>query len=216
MITPVTMIDSSNFNLLFQVYHPYTIVQYSSPGLDFIDSIRMINFYSRKDSIILQPDYIPSHPGGTISYNYMVNKLLDTTLLKDGFVFNYKFYAKDKGIIPESAWAPDTGYYRCIWGTPSFIQNDSLHIPQQFKLNQNYPNPFNPSTRIRYEIPYTAVVLIKVYDILGNEIEILVNEEKPAGQYEVNWRTADLPSGIYFCELRAGSYIDTKKMILMK
>jgi photosystem II stability/assembly factor-like uncharacterized protein len=85
-----------------------------------------------------------------------------------------------------------------------------------FILSQNYPNPFNPSTTIRYSIPTSEFVTIKVYDVLGNEIATLVNEDKPAGSYEVNFNAAKLSSGIYFYSLQAGSFTQTKKLILIK
>ena len=86
----------------------------------------------------------------------------------------------------------------------------------EFILKQNYPNPFNPRTTIKYQIPKISFVTIKVYDVLGKEISTLVNEEKPAGNYEVEFTGDGLPSGIYFYQLRAGNYIETKKMVLLK
>ena len=86
----------------------------------------------------------------------------------------------------------------------------------EYTLNQNYPNPFNPSTTIKYEIPERSFVTVKIYDVLGNEINALVNEEKPAGEYEVEFDGTNLPSGVYFYQLRAGSYLETKKMVLLK
>ena len=91
----------------------------------------------------------------------------------------------------------------------------------EFTLDQNYPNPFNPVTKIKFEIPGqarndNALVILKVYDILGKEIVILVNEEKPAGEYEVEFDGSALTSGIYFYELKAGQYSETRKMVLMK
>jgi len=93
-------------------------------------------------------------------------------------------------------------------------------IVEQFSLNQNYPNPFNPSTKIEFSIPQTAKVKLTVYDILGNEISTLVNEEKSAGIYSVSFDTTskklNLTSGIYCYTLNAGNFIQTKKMILLK
>ncbi|MCZ6702546.1 MAG: T9SS type A sorting domain-containing protein, partial [Ignavibacteria bacterium] len=89
-------------------------------------------------------------------------------------------------------------------------------IVDEFKLFQNYPNPFNPSTRIQYVISSRQIVSLKVYDVLGNEIAAVVNEEKPAGSYEVEFNATSLPSGIYFYKLQAGSFVETKKMILLK
>jgi hypothetical protein len=86
----------------------------------------------------------------------------------------------------------------------------------QFPLFQNYPNPFNPSTKINYSVSQTSQVQIKVFDVLGTEIETLVNEEKPSGTYEVTWYAENLPSGVYFYQIRTGSFVETKKMVLMK
>ena len=94
--------------------------------------------------------------------------------------------------------------------------DDTFTLQNEFKLNQNYPNPFNPSTTIKYSVPNTSNVVIKVFDILGNEIETLVNEEKPIGIYEITWYAENLPSGVYFYQLKARSFVETKKMILMK
>jgi len=99
-------------------------------------------------------------------------------------------------------------------------------IPDTYLLQQNYPNPFNPSTTIRYEIPDRSFVTIKIYDVLGNEIATLVNEEKPAGSYEVEFSAKggsasggnaySLPSGVYFYTLSSDNYLSTKKMILLR
>ena len=88
--------------------------------------------------------------------------------------------------------------------------------PTSLALMQNYPNPFNPSTKISYQIQEVSFVTLKVYDVLGNEIETLVNTEKPAGTYEITWNAIDLPSGVYFYRIVAGDFVETKKMILTK
>ena len=98
---------------------------------------------------------------------------------------------------------------------PVSVEYETIQ-PTQFALEQNYPNPFNPSTKIQYSVPQTSQVQIKVFDVLGNEIETLVNEEKPTGTYELTWNAANLPSGVYFYQIKAGSFIETKKMILIK
>jgi len=89
-------------------------------------------------------------------------------------------------------------------------------LPKRYILSQNYPNPFNPSTKIKYTVPHSSNIVIKVFDILGSEIETLVNEEKPVGTYELTWYVGNLPSGVYFYQLRAGSSVETKKMVLLK
>ena len=89
-------------------------------------------------------------------------------------------------------------------------------LPKEYNLAQNYPNPFNPLTKIRFGIPQAGFVTLKVYDVLGNEVATLVNEEKPAGSYEVEFDATLLTSGVYFYKLQAGSFVETKKMILLR
>jgi hypothetical protein len=93
--------------------------------------------------------------------------------------------------------------------------------PVHFSLSQNYPNPFNPSTTIKYTIPLVASgfslsVTLKIYDILGNEVATLVNEEKPAGTYQVSFNGSQLTSGIYFYKLQVNGFVETKKMALLR
>jgi hypothetical protein len=99
---------------------------------------------------------------------------------------------------------------------PLGIGNEMNNLPLQFSLHQNYPNPFNPVTSIQYVVGSLQFVTLKVYDVLGNELATLVNEEKPAGEYEVEFDGTNLSSGIYFYRIRAGSYTETKKMVLLR
>jgi hypothetical protein len=85
-----------------------------------------------------------------------------------------------------------------------------------YNLTNSFPTPFNPSTKIRYSVPQSSNVVIKVFDILGNEIETLINENKNTGTYEITWYAENLPSGVYFYRIQAGSFVETKKMVLMK
>jgi hypothetical protein len=104
------------------------------------------------------------------------------------------------------------------------VDEDTPKItPSEFALYQNYPNPFNPTTKIKFVIAKSTFVSLKVYDVLGKEDVTLVNEERPAGSYEVEMNAKGLPSGIYFYRLQvypanggAGGFVETKKMILMK
>ena len=89
-------------------------------------------------------------------------------------------------------------------------------LPNEFKLFQNYPNPFNPSTIIKFQLPIQSLVSLRVYDALGNEIETLVDGEKPAGSYELELNESGLISGVYFYQLRTINFMETKKMILLK
>jgi hypothetical protein len=85
-----------------------------------------------------------------------------------------------------------------------------------FRLSPNYPNPFNPSTQITYSVPKATNATLKVYDVLGREIAVLVNERKQPGEYKVTWNAEGVPSGVYFYRLVAGDFIGTKKMVVMK
>jgi len=101
-------------------------------------------------------------------------------------------------------------------GGPTDVELYSYEIPTEYSLEQNYPNPFNPSTKIEYRIPEQSFVQLKVFDILGNEVATLVNEEQSSGTYRADFIGNDLTSGIYFYKIKAGGFIETKKMILLK
>jgi hypothetical protein len=94
--------------------------------------------------------------------------------------------------------------------------NKQRFIPRTLILKQNYPNPFNPLTKINYQISEPSFVTLKVYDLLGNEVALLVNDKLPEGVYEVEFNATDLPSGIYFYQMQAGKIINIKKMALIK
>jgi len=89
-------------------------------------------------------------------------------------------------------------------------------MPAAFNLYQNYPNPFNPSTHIRFSVQGSALTSLKVYDILGREVATLVNEVKQPGRYEVTWNATGYASGVYFYRLKAGSFVQTKRMLLLR
>lgn len=96
-----------------------------------------------------------------------------------------------------------------------------VDVPMEFALNQNYPNPFNPSTIIRYQLAEAGFVTLKVYDVLGREVITLVDEEKEAGYYKIEFSSASLgntalSSGVYYYRIKAGNFIETKKMILLR
>jgi hypothetical protein len=99
-------------------------------------------------------------------------------------------------------------------GAVSVEENDIT--PLDFTLEQNYPNPFNPSTKIKYSIPETGNIKLAIYNSVGEEVAVLINEMMNAGFYEIEFNATTLPSGIYFYQLQAGSFVETKKMILMK
>ncbi len=110
---------------------------------------------------------------------------------------------------------------RGVWRRPlSEMITTDYHIesglPHDFILSQNYPNPFNPITTIKYELPKESLVRLNVYDMLGHEVSVLVNERMDAGVHEAKFDAVRLSSGMYVYRLRAGDYVSTKRMILMK
>ena len=95
------------------------------------------------------------------------------------------------------------------------LTDEELLLLKYF-LSDNYPNPFNPNTSISYSIPENAFVTLKIYDVLGNEVEELINEQKESGNYQIDFNASELSSGIYYYTLTAGNFTSTKKMSLIK
>jgi hypothetical protein len=114
-------------------------------------------------------------------------------------------------------WRGSDAFTRAsILCTTTGIIGNNGNIPKEFSLSQNYPNPFNPTTNIKFDIPKNSFVKIKIYDILGKEVETLVNKELTAGSYSVDWNGTPYSSGIYFYRFESESFTSTKRMILVK
>jgi hypothetical protein len=94
--------------------------------------------------------------------------------------------------------------------------DNTSSVANKYILNQNYPNPFNPLTTIEFSIPKVEFISMKVYDILGKEVSVLVNEERSIGNYKIVFDGIDLPSGVYYYNLRAGAFSSTRKFVLLK
>ena len=109
---------------------------------------------------------------------------------------------------------PEGWILRDITFNPTGVKEDGS--PYTFELMQNYPNPFNPSTTIRFSVPVTGIVKVRVYDMLGQEIETLTNEEHPAGEHEIQWSPNNISSGMYIFRMESGSFVQSKKMTLVK
>ena len=115
-----------------------------------------------------------------------------------------------------SVWAEDVYVWMIEIDKAVSVDDQTSLNPDKFELLQNYPNPFNPTTTIKYQIPENEFVSLKIYDVLGNEISTLVNENKSIGSYEVSFNASDLTSGVYFYKLTAGKLTQIKKMMLVK
>ncbi len=154
----------------------------------------------------------------------------------DGRDFNVAtiFSSDDGGINWNEAYVPQRGIYNTasfcnpnlaiavgdsglfsIYESPTALDYNNLTL-SDFVLEQNFPNPFNPITTIKYQIPHRSTVSLKVYDIIGNQMVELVNEEQEVGYYNAEFNASNLPSGVYFYRIQASSFIETKKMLLLK
>ncbi|MCG6961281.1 T9SS type A sorting domain-containing protein, partial [bacterium BMS3Abin03] len=130
----------------------------------------------------------------------------------------------DEAFIGAPIQEADNKYCGAVYVYTDFVTDVNQtknSLVENFYLEQNYPNPFNPSTKIKFGIPDDAgngviLVTLKVYDILGKEVTTLLNEEKSTGKYEIEFDGKELTSGIYFYKLKAGNFLQTKKMVFIK
>lgn len=111
---------------------------------------------------------------------------------------------------------PDIGAYENPLAIPVGVKEAQTGLPEAFALSQNYSNPFNPSATITFELPQASEVKLGVYDMLGREVSLLVNERKNAGVHEVKFDGTGLSSGVYFYQLRAGDFVGTRKLLLVR
>ena len=163
------------------------------------------------------------------SYTYEGNINLIVKLIQDWdgtnwvnvWEYSYTYDGNNNRIVElDQQWdgANWVNVWRCLFAYMQVtgITGQSEIIPKDFSLSQNYPNPFNPSTTISYTIPKQGKVSLKVFNVLGSEVAELVNEEKGAGSYQVSFDATNLSSGVYFYRIKAGDFVQTKKMILLK
>ncbi len=127
------------------------------------------------------------------------------------------------GIYKNQKYTSEVGFWYAAYQVVTQATEQQDLLPVIFEMFQNYPNPFNPTTTIKYSIPASlnpsqgvTLTQLKIFDILGREVATLVNEAKAPGNYEVNFDAINLASGVYFYRLQAGSFVQTKKMMLMK
>ena len=159
----------------------------------------------------------------TNNSGFEIERKLNTTWEEIGFVTGSGTSTEPKSysFIDENV-SPEKYFYRLkqIDFNGNFEYSDIIEVnvntPTEYSLEQNYPNPFNPATTISYSIKEKGFVNLKVYDVLGNEVKTLVNEEQEAGKYQFEFNAISFASGIYFYSLQAGDFVSTKKMILLK
>ncbi|MBN8571612.1 MAG: T9SS type A sorting domain-containing protein [Ignavibacteria bacterium] len=158
----------------------------------------LYNIYTRQ---------LTSTSNAGLSWNLQLEFALSTPSLKAmGFINSSTgFIAGDNSLL-----------YKTTDGGAVSVHNISNTIPEHYYVSQNYPNPFNPSTKINFSIPKSGLVQIKVYDLMGRELQTLLNEFKVTGEYKVDFDGSKLASGVYFYKLITNDFIETKKMMLVK
>ncbi len=137
----------------------------------------------------------------------------DTVKNLFGFLEGTEYFwrLQASNVIGSGPWSDVSRFYASVSSV-----KEKGGLPKEFSLSQNYPNPFNPTTKIEFALPQRAQTRIIVYDVLGREIETLLNRELESGYYESNFNAINLHSGVYFYRIQSGNFIQTKKMILMK
>ena len=198
-------------------------------------------YFSRiKDTTNVVPVELVSFSSSITGSKVSLNWITATELNNHGFEIERSLDEKSWSIIGFNAGkgtTTETQYYSYTNYISDLLQNkvyyrlkqidfngnyrysnvvEVVRIPSEYNLAQNYPNPFNPSTTIKYSLSNPEIVTLKIFDVLGKEVATLVNEQKPAGDYEVNFHAEQLVSGVYYYKLIAGDFVSTKKMIFMK
>jgi hypothetical protein len=178
-------------------------------------------FYFGQTYEVGYPDEIGTFGGSTLCMNYSNN-----TGAGIQYIGQFGSSSKIAKLIylgfPLETTANDSSFNSVISRAAGYFLADinsvltKTDVPLKFNLSQNYPNPFNPNTSIQYAIDSRQIVTLNVFDLLGRKIATLVNEGKPAGTYKVIWDASHLSSGVYYYQLKAGNFISTKKMILLK
>jgi hypothetical protein len=159
-------------------------------------------------------------PGGSISQSLRIRKI---DVRSNGTVATYIFVSPDGALVTITAQDANPATSGTInvsdisWVLPTAVDVPlAVGVPEEFALEQNYPNPFNPSTAITYQVAKAGFVTIKVYNLLGQEVASLVNEEKVPGTYRHTWNAQGVPSGVYFYTMNSGSFAATRRMVLLK
>ena len=142
------------------------------------------------------------------------NDIWDSGLLARDETFTYTFTIE--GVYPYHCSPHPFMVDTIVVGTPTGVDGQSSSTPEQFEVSQNYPNPFNARTAIEYSLPQDSHVRIVIYNLLGQNIETLVDQVQTAGIQRVVWNAADVPTGVYFYRLETGEFTQTRKMLLAK
>ena len=220
------------------VIHDFTIKMYNTnlnSFLNFIESSNWNTVYYSPSFIIPGTGWQTIQMTNPISYALGENLLIEICYNNSSYSNNSIIYASSTsgdyfgryGDLPTAsgcgytAWTsfvspPGKANIKLFFDVPSDVNPEQGTLPNTYSLSQNYPNPFNPVTKISFAIPKAGFVSLKVYDLLGREVSNLINEEKQAGNYSVDFNSGNLTSGVYFYKMQSGSFTETKKMLLIK
>ncbi len=222
--------NDSNFTFWQYIYNPI-----SGPSFPGVKAIR-INYYSYAENlgtkdIIRTKVYNNVNLNDSIKFDYAYaqrtpyeDRLVVKISVDGGNTFPYTIFDKKGAALgttapSSSSFVPSAGQWGTFaarYGSVTGLEPTGNFTPNKFELSQNYPNPFNPATKIKYYIANSGFVNMKVYDILGKEVAVLVNANLKPGEYELQFNAGNLTSGIYFYKITAGNFTDTKKMLLVK
>jgi len=228
----IAFLDSRNWDPGYEIYYKHSTnggiswsadmrltIHYTSASLHSVIAASGSNVHvvwddNRNSATNYEIYYKRSTNGG-------INWGADTRLTYDSSYSMYPFVSAS-GTAVHCVWSDyrngnyEIYYKRDPSGNPIGITNINLEIPSSFSLSQNYPNPFNPTTVIKFDIPKSGEVSLKVYDVLGREIASLVNENLKTGSYSMDWNASQCPSGVYFYRLTADGFKETRRMIYLK
>ncbi len=202
---------------VYSILHKYVIEEPSFPHYIYENwglNIPQIHINMGHGTLIAKKNlYFMTWAGAIVTHNSQLAYV--PTSSEKANITDYYIFLLGGDTLKYSKWNQGSTFYPLTWIDLTTVKKEEIEI-HSFKLSQNYPNPFNSTTKIRYSMKYSGLATLKIFDVLGNELAILVNEIKSPGEYEVEWDAEGLPSGIYLYKLQSGSNLEVKKMVLLK
>lgn len=199
-----------------------TILPPDSINISLVDTSLYVNWLAVPNALYYKVYYdtdtsgIPYYGTGATQGNSPITVSGSEVLTLTGLDVGKIYYVSVTTVDPQGVQSYFSDEDSCLFDPTTRVDDVKPHLPTEYSLSQNYPNPFNPSSKIAYSIPSKTHVLLKIYDLLGRELITLVDKEVEQGEYSITFNANNLSSGIYFYQLIAGSYIQTRKMILIK